>query len=122
MKITNKSIPLPAGDNLKKEVAINKIFGNTTGLRAAQIKQIERLGRKGIPPENIISQDLARQLSFLSRDINRQIGLLISRKGEITTVMVGDHKGILIPNLEGFRSSSLRFKGLRLIHTHLNGR
>jgi GTP-binding protein HflX len=46
--------------------------------------------------------------------------LLINRKGEISSVIVGDHKSILIPNLEGFRSSSLRFKGLRLIHTHLN--
>ncbi|KFO67537.1 GTP-binding protein HflX [Smithella sp. SCADC] len=100
---------------------MNKIFGNTTGLRAAQIKQIERLGHKGIPPENIITNDLARQLSSISREINRQIGLLISRKGEISSVIVGDHKSILIPNLDGFRSSSLRFKGLRLIHTHLNG-
>ena len=46
--------------------------------------------------------------------------MLISRKGEISTAIIGDHKSILIPNLEGFRSSSLRFKGLRLIHTHLN--
>jgi GTP-binding protein HflX len=90
-------------------------------LRAAQIKQIEQLGRKGIPPENIISNDLARQLSFLSRDINRQIGLLINRKGEISSVIVGDHKSILIPDLERFRSSSMRFRGLRLIHTHLKG-
>jgi GTP-binding protein HflX len=60
------------------------------------------------------------RLSLLSRDINRQIGLLISRKGEINTVIIGDHKSVLIPSLEGFRSSSSRFKGLRLIHTHLN--
>ncbi len=59
-------------------------------------------------------------MSLLSRDINRQIGLLISRQGEINTVIVGDHKSVLIPSLEGFRSSSSRFKGLRLIHTHLN--
>jgi GTP-binding protein HflX len=90
------------------------------GLGAAQLKQIERLYRKGIPPENIISHDLGRLISSLSRDINRQIGLLISRKGEINTVIIGDHKSILIPSLEGFRSSSSRFKGLRLIHTHLN--
>lgn len=64
---------------------------------------------------------MSRQLCFLSRDINRQIGLLISRRGEINTVIIGDHKCILIPSLEGFRSSSTRFKGLRLIHTHLNG-
>ena len=60
-------------------------------------------------------------MSFFSREINRQIGLLINRKGEITAVIIGDHKGILIPSLDGFRSSSARFKGLRLIHTHLNG-
>lgn len=100
---------------------INKISGNTTGLKAAHIKQLERLGYKGIPPENIITNDLARQLSAISREINRQIGLLISRKGEISKIIVGDHKSILIPTLDGFRSSSARFKGLRLIHTHLNG-
>ncbi len=77
--------------------------------------------RKGIAPEEVITTDLARRISVLSRDINRQIGLLITRRGEINTVIVGDYKSILIPALEGFRSSSARFKGLRLIHTHLNG-
>jgi GTPase len=101
------------------ETAINKIFGNIAGLSAAQIKQIERLYRKSIAPENIITQELARQLSFLSSAINRQIGVLISRKGEISSVIIGDYKSILIPSLEGFRSSSTRFKGLRLLHTHL---
>lgn len=103
------------------EIIINKIFGNIAGLGAAQIKQIERLYRKSIAPENIITPELARQLSFLSFTINRQIGLLVSRKGEVASVIIGDHKSILIPSLEGFRSSSTRFKGLRLLHTHLDG-
>jgi len=34
---------------------------------------------------------------------------------------VGTHHDILIPSLDGFRSSSRRFRGLRLIHTHLAG-
>jgi len=45
---------------------------------------------------------------------------LISRRGDIEYVIVGSHQQIFIPDLESFRSSSLRFKGLRLIHTHLN--
>jgi len=69
----------------------------------------------------MITNELARQISLISRKLNRQIGLLISRRGEISAVIVGNHKGILIPSLDGFRSSSTRFKGLRLIHTHLNG-
>jgi GTPase len=35
-------------------------------------------------------------------------------------VIVGSHKDILLPDLDGFRAASTRFKGLRLIHTHLN--
>ena len=34
---------------------------------------------------------------------------------------MGSHHNILIPALDGFRSSSRRFRGLRLIHTHLAG-
>ena len=59
-------------------------------------------------------------MTELSREINRQIGLLITRKGEIAYVIVGDHRGIMIPDLTGYRFASTRFKGLRLIHSHLN--
>lgn len=45
----------------------------------------------------------------------------MSRRGEINYVICGDHKEIVIPNLDGFRASSTRLKGLRLLHTHLNG-
>jgi GTP-binding protein HflX len=64
---------------------------------------------------------MARSLTELSREIHRQIGLLVTRRGEIAYVIVGTHHGILIPSLDGFRSSSRRFRGLRLIHTHLSG-
>ncbi len=33
---------------------------------------------------------------------------------------MGDSKGLVIPDLERFRASSPRLKGLRLVHTHLN--
>ena len=100
---------------------MNKIHGNLTGLAPAQIKGIEQLYRRRVPPERMITHDLARQLTTLSRQINRQIGILISRRGEIAFVVVGSHKDILIPGLDSFRSSSSRFRGLRLIHTHLDG-
>lgn len=58
-------------------------------------------------------------MTELSHDINRQIGLLVTRKGEVAYVIVGDHRGIMIPDLTGYRFSSTRFKGLRLIHSHL---
>ena len=42
-------------------------------------------------------------MSRLSNEIQRQIGLLIDRKGKIVTVIVGDHHRILIPSLESYR-------------------
>jgi GTP-binding protein HflX len=100
--------------------AIDKVHGNMTGLGAGEIKKIGQLYRRKIPPEVVVSHELARTLASLSREINRQIGILISRRGEIAFVIVGSHKEIMIPSLDGFRSSSTRFKGLRLIHTHLH--
>jgi len=82
---------------------------------------IQRLYRRRLPPDRIVTQEFARTLTQLSRTINRQIGILVSRKGEVSHVVVGDNRQIVIPSLEGFRSASTRLKGLRLIHTHLNG-
>ena len=100
--------------------AIDKVYGNLTGLGAEQIRRLSLLYRRRIPTELIIPHELARSLTALSREINRQIGVLISRRGEIAYVIAGSHREIMIPSLDGFRSSSTRFKGLRLIHTHLN--
>ena len=60
-------------------------------------------------------------MTELSRTLGRQIGILVSRRGEIHFVIVGNQKEILIPDLSGFRSGTSRLKGLRLIHTHLSG-
>jgi len=100
--------------------AIQKIYGNLTGLKPVQLKRLEQFYRRRVPPDAIVTQEMARQLTELSRELNRQLGVLLSRKGEVAFVIVGTHRGILIPGLEGFRSSSTRFKGLRLVHTHLN--
>lgn len=48
------------------------------------------------------------------------MALLITRKGEVAYVIVGDNKHIVIPDLGRFRLGVGRLKGLRCIHTHLN--
>lgn len=95
------------------------VFGNTAGLRPSELKKLERLYRRCIPPNSIITFELAREISQLSYNLNRQIGLLINRKGEIDYVIVGTFNRIEIPELRGYRDHLARLKGLRLIHTHL---
>lgn len=68
-----------------------------------------------------MTQELCRYLCELSWEINRQIGLLINRAGNVANVIVGDSHSILIPPLPRQRASASRLRGLRCIHTHLQG-
>ncbi len=99
---------------------MKQIWGHTKGLRSGQLKRIENLYRRRIQPHMLISQELARDTARLSHDIQRQIGLLINRKGRVAYVIVGDHHSILIPSLEDYRIAPGRLRGVRCVHTHLN--
>jgi GTP-binding protein HflX len=44
----------------------------------------------------------------------------VTRRGKVAYVIVGDNKGIEIPDLQRVRLGVGRLKGLRCIHTHLN--
>ena len=68
-----------------------------------------------------MTPEFARQLSELSHETRRQIGALIDRKGHVQYVMVGDNKGIELPDFKRVRVATGRFRGLRCVHTHLRG-
>jgi GTP-binding protein HflX len=97
----------------------SQVFGNTIGLKPSELKKLEKLYRRKIPPTSIITHELAKEISQISAEINRQVGILINRKGEIDYVIVGTFNRIEIPELKGYRDHIARLKGLRLIHTHL---
>ena len=73
-----------------------------------------------MPPELLVSPELARELAAVSSELGRQIGVLIGRSGSVEHVIVGDSRSILIPGLNHLRSSGGRLKGLRCVHTHLS--
>jgi len=97
----------------------SQIFGNTIGLKPSELKKLEKLYRRKVPPTSIITHELAKEISQISAEINRQVGILINRKGEIDYVIVGTFNRIEIPELKGYRDHIARLKGLRCIHTHL---
>ncbi|MCD6499268.1 MAG: GTPase HflX [Deltaproteobacteria bacterium] len=67
----------------------------------------------------VVTPDLARHLYEMSQDLGRQIGLLIERRGQVEHVFVGDAAKIYLPDFGRLRAGLGRFRGLRLIHTHL---
>lgn len=99
---------------------MKRLFGNTLGLKTGQIKRLEKLYHRRTPVEYLVTGELARELAMLSHEIRRQIGLLINRKGHVAFVIVGDPRGIVIPDLGEYRLAPGRLRGLRCIHTHLS--
>jgi GTP-binding protein HflX len=74
-----------------------------------------------VPPEQVVSPELARHLTELSRELNRQVGVLLSRDGTVRNVIVGDAHSLTLPDIGRLRGGLSRFRGLRLVHTHLRG-
>ncbi|MEW6740952.1 MAG: GTPase HflX [Nitrospirota bacterium] len=95
------------------------IYGNTSGLKKGLLYALEKVYRRKVPADKLITQELARYLTELSFEIGKQIGILVDRSGSITHVIVGNAKGVFIPDLDDYPVGRRALRGLRFIHTHL---
>jgi len=100
---------------------VKAVFGVTAGLKPSQMRALERLYRRRIPPAQVVTPEVARTLCALSGELGRQVGLLVDRRGEVRFVLVGDDREIHIPDLSAYRVGHRRLRGLRCLHTHLRG-
>ncbi|WP_347240681.1 GTPase HflX [Thermus sp.] len=96
---------------------MEKIYGKTEGLRKSDLKRLSNLYRRRLPPERVLTPELAQTLAGLSQEIHRPVALLLDRGGRVVRVGVGDAKDLPIP--EGARAER-RLSGFRLLHTHLS--
>lgn len=83
------------------------------------MKSLERIFRRKVDPREIVSTELGTYICTLSRELERQIGLLVNRRGDIEHVIVGDASKLMLPDVGRLRGGRGRFRGLRLVHTHL---
>jgi len=97
------------------------VHGSLTGLKSSQVKALERIYRRRLPADQVVSPELARYLTELSFELRRQIGLIVDRSGEVLHVIVGDDREIVIPDLSGYGLGRSGLRGLRCVHTHLKG-
>ncbi len=100
---------------------MKSLSGDVRGLRAAQRAALERTYRRKVHPDQVVSAELARHLCASSRDIGRQVGVLLTREGVVNRVIVGDARQLEIPDIGRLRGGPGRFRRLRLVHTHLRG-
>ncbi len=98
---------------------MEELFGNKEGLKPSENKALQGLYHRRVPADRWVSPELARRMTELSRALNRQVGVLVDRLGVVDKVVVGDAHQLFIPDLGRHRAG--RFRGLRLLHTHLRG-
>jgi GTPase len=100
---------------------MTQLFGNTSGLSPLATKKLERIYRRRVPLDAIATPELIRSLCEGSSEASRQVGALIHRSGQVDYVIVGDSNRLMLPDFGRLRAASGRFRGLRLVHTHLHG-
>jgi len=88
-------------------------------LKQSQLNALERLYRRRVPANEFCTPELATRLVELSLEIRRQLGILVNRQGIVEYVIVGDERGLVIPELRDYPLGKRPLRGLRLIHTHL---
>ena len=106
---------------MEETLLAQKVWGPTTGLKAAQRSALSRIYRRHVPPDKVVTSELAHFMAQLSHEIRRQVGALIDRRGKIQYVIVGDSDSLFLPDLGRNRAGVGRLRGLRLIHTHVRG-
>lgn len=102
-------------------VVAETVYGNTLGLKPNQLRRIQKLYDRRVPPHRIINQEFARHLTEISHEIRRQVGVLVDRSGYVDSVMVGDAGSLEMPDISRARAGASRLRGVRLLHTHLRG-
>lgn len=95
------------------------IEGKISGLKASQVHALERIYRRKVPANELITGELARYLTELSHELQRQLGVIIDRSGTVQYVIVGDDREIVIPDLSRYSLGRSGLRGLRCVHTHL---
>lgn len=97
------------------EHVISGIFGNTSGLKASQIRQLERLGIRHTGTRDVITSVLARGMAQAADDTSRMVGVLVDRRGAVTEVILGEPTRLYLPDLGRQRSADGRLRGVRLL-------
>lgn len=104
----------------RRRRAISDIRGHIAGLRASQLAALERLYRRRVACDMIISPDLAKTMGQLTLELRRPIGVLLTRRGQVQEVIVGTELTLSSATLTLFRTGSRALRGLRFIRTQLH--
>lgn len=95
------------------------IYGNLQGLKANQLKQLQKLYHQRIRLDRITTTDLAERIAAISTELKQPVCVYLNRRGQVMRVGVGTPRQTQIPPLELPRYGVQRLSGIRCLATSL---
>lgn len=97
-----------------------EVSGNTKGLAPSELKAVHKLFTRSVGSREIVSLDLAREMTLLAERLRRRVGILVDRQGHIVEVVLGTKDILYLPDLGRYRLGRGRLRTLRLVFTDLS--
>jgi GTPase len=94
---------------------MTEVFGKTQGLKASQLRRLERLYQRSPSSQVVCEPAFARALTEASADLSRYVGVLASRRGDVEHVILGEPTRLYLPDIGRLRAGAGRLRGLRLL-------
>lgn len=91
------------------------VHGNLQGIKASQIKQLEKLYDQRLPGDRFLTPDIAEQLTTLSQTIRHPLSCYINRRGQIVRVGVGTPMQTQLAEADLPRRSGDRLSGIHCV-------
>jgi len=94
------------------------IYGNIEGIRKSIIDELESIYSIKSLKDEVCDIEILNIISRTSSFIEREVSVGINRKGNVTSVAIGDSTSVEVPIID---IEEKRLSGIRVIHTHPNG-
>ncbi|WP_297416863.1 GTPase HflX [Clostridium sp.] len=94
------------------------IYGNIEGIKKSIIDELESIYSIRSLKDEICDIEILNIISRISSFIEREVSVGINRKGNVTSVAIGDSTSVEVPIID---IEEKRLSGIRVIHTHPNG-
>lgn len=94
------------------------IYGNIEGIRKSIIDELESVYSIKNLKDEVCNTEILYIISRISSIIEREVSVGINRKGNVTSVAIGDSTSVEVPIID---IEEKRLSGIRVIHTHPNG-
>jgi len=94
------------------------IYGNIEGIRKSILDELESIYSIKNLKDEVCDIEILNIISRASSFIEREVSVGINRKGNVTSVAIGDSTSVEVPIID---IEEKRLSGIRVIHTHPNG-